>query len=595
MAERRFGVSKTFHNLRQYILYLEKKGDLRRVKTEVDPDLEITEIASREMKAGGPALLFENVKGSSFPLAINLFASEERIRIALGGDPKEVGEELVEIFEKVNPPSVRGIFSAIPKMTRLVSMRTSLSWTAAPVQQNETAPDLEKLPAIKCWPGDGGRFITFGLVITNSPVSGSRNMGLYRLQIYDSKTTGMHWHPHKGGAAHYGEAEKRNENLEAAIVLGGDPTLIFSAIAPLPEGVDEVAFSGYLRRRAVAMTKAKTISTKVPADAEMIIEGIVPKNMRRTEGPFGDHFGHYSMQAEFPVFQATGMTFAEDAIFPATVVGKPPQEDMYLGVAAGEMFSPLIRIIHPEIKDMWACPEAGFHNLLFVRVDERYPKNAVKSMLALWGTGQLALTKCMITVSGNVNLRDFSAVLREIGKNFDPRDDFLLIPTAPLDTLDFTSGSFNVGSKMGINAVKKPGKPDIEYCSSVPDPREKHPEIKDWRLLEGGFFAVQIEGAPNGIIRRLFETPGFEKIRIAVLVSTDIDIHDDTELIWGIFTRFDPRRDIEFERIKICGSDTVREGRMGIDATKKQWYPEVTEMTPEIKAKVSEKWNSYRN
>ncbi len=588
-------MSGTFRNLREYITHLEKKGDLRRVKTPVNPELEITEIASREMKLGGPALLFENVEGCAFPLAINLFASEERIKTALGGNPRDVGEELVEIFEKVNPPTVRGVASALPAMTRMLSMRTTNSWTGARAQKNETTPNLETLPAIKCWPKDGGRFITFGLVITHSPISNSRNMGLYRLQIYDSKTTGMHWHPHKGGAAHYNEAEKLGCDLEAAVVIGGDPALIFSAIAPLPDGVDEVAFSGYLRRRAVSMAKGKTISAKVPAEAEIIIEGIVPKNIRRTEGPFGDHFGHYSMQADFPVFQAKHMTFADDAIFPATVVGKPPQEDMYLGVAAGEMFSPLIRIIHPEIKDMWACPEAGFHNLLFVSVDERYPKNAVKSMLALWGTGQLVLTKCIVTVSGKVNLRDFSAILGEIGKNFNPKDDFLLIPSAPLDTLDFTSGNFHVGSKMGINAVKKPGRPQIKYCSSVPDPRGKHPEIKDYRLLAGGFFVASVDGNPKGLIRRVFETPGFEEIRIAVLVSPDIDIHDDTELIWGIFTRFDPRLDIEFERMSNLGSDTVREGRMGIDATKKEWYPEVTEMSPEIKAEVSEKWNSYRS
>lgn len=588
-------MSKTFSNLREYIAHLEKKGDLMRVQTAVDPELEITEIASREMKAGGPALLFENVKGSRFPLAINLFASEERIRTALGGDPKEVGEELVEIFEKVNPPSVKGVFSALPKLTRALSMRTSNSWTRAPVLANSEEADLLSLPAIKCWPKDGGRFITFGLVITHSPVSGSRNMGLYRLQIYDSKTTGMHWHPHKGGAAHYDEAEKLGRDLEAAVVLGGHPALIFSAIAPLPEGVDEVAFSGYLRRRAVSMTKGRSVSLKIPANAEMVIEGVVPKNKRRTEGPFGDHFGHYSMQADFPVFEAKSMSFADGAVFPATVVGKPPQEDMFLGVAAGEMFSPLIRIIHPEIKEMWACPEAGFHNLLFVKVDERYPKNAVKSMLALWGTGQLALTKCIVTVSGDVNLRDFSAVTREIGRHFDPKDDFVLIPTAPLDTLDFTSGRFNVGSKVGINAVKKTGAPPAQYCSSVPDPREKHPEIKDWRLLEGGFFVAKLAARPGGLAKRLFETPGFENIRIAVFVSADIDVHNDTELIWGIFTRFDPRLDIEFEKTSPVGSDIKREGRMAIDATIKEWYPEVTEMTPEIQAKVSKSWKTDRN
>lgn len=587
-------MSEKFRNLREYINCLEKKGDVRRIKTKVSPELEITEIASREMKLGGPALLFENVDGSEFPLAINLFASEERVKTALGANPREIGEEIAEIFEKVNPPSLRGIFSALPKMKRMLSMRTADKWGSAAVGKNRIEPGLEKLPAIKCWPKDGGRFITFGLVITQSPVSGRRNMGLYRLQIYDSKTTGMHWHPHKGGAAHYAEAEKLGQNLEAAVVLGGDPALIFSAIAPLPEGIDEIAFSGYLRGRAVATAKGQTVSMRVPADAEIVIEGLVPKGVRRIEGPFGDHFGHYSMQAEFPVFEAKHMTFADGAVFPATVVGKPPQEDMFLGIAAGEMFSPLLRIIHPEIKDIWACPEAGFHNLLIVSVDEKYPKNAVKAMLALWGTGQLALTKCIVAVSGEVNLRNFSEIVEQIGKNFDPRDDFLLVPSAPLDTLDFTSGSFHVGSKMGLNATKKTGKSQMQYCSSVPDPREKHPEVKDHRLLPGGFLVIQVGQRAEGLARRIFETPGFEKIRIAAIVSADIDIHNDTELVWGIFTRFDPRLDVEFEKTGIAGSGAICEGRMGIDATIKEWYPETTEMSAEIKAKVSQKWNSYR-
>lgn len=296
------------------------------------------------------------------------------------------------------------------------------------VQYNEFSPDLSRLPVIKCWPKDGGKFITLGLVLTQDPVSKRRNLGIYRMQIYDKETTGMHWHPHKGGAAHYHEATKLNKDLEVAVVLGGDPKMIFSAIAPLPEGMDELAFASFLRKKPIPMVKGKTISQTVPANADIIIEGIVPQNIVREEGPFGDHFGHYSMEADFPILKVKTITHKHNAIYPATVVGKPPKEDIFLGIAAGEMFSPLIRIIQPEVKDMWAYPEAGFHNLLAVSVDERFPKNGIKAMLALWGIGQLLLTKCMITVSSDVDPRDFNAVLNEIGENFDPREDFLLIP-----------------------------------------------------------------------------------------------------------------------------------------------------------------------
>ncbi|MGI9553325.1 MAG: hypothetical protein ACR2NC_00245, partial [Thermodesulfobacteriota bacterium] len=261
--------------------------------------------------------------------------------------------------------------------------------------------------------------------------------------------------------------------------------------------------------------------------------------------------------------------------------------------AAGEMFSPLIKIIQPEVKDMWAYPEAGFHNLLAVSVDERYPKNGIKAMLALWGIGQLLLTKCMVTVSSDVNPRDFSAVLNEIGENFDPREDFLLIPWAPLDTLDFTSGKLNVGSKMGINALRKPDSGRKKYAKTVKDPREKHKEIKDYRLLNGGFLVIQSDKDPKKLIEKMFKTPGYTNIRIIAVVSEDIVLSDDTDLIWGIFTRFDPYLDVVFEHTELRGSAVVYDGRMGIDATAKKWYPDVIEMSDDIKEKVSKKWSSY--
>ncbi|MCH8014349.1 MAG: menaquinone biosynthesis decarboxylase [Candidatus Dadabacteria bacterium] len=585
---------KQFYDLREYITYLEKIGDVKHIKAEVDPILELSEIADRVVKEGGPALIFENVRGASFPLAINLFGTEERVELALGRKPRDVGEELVDLFQKLNPPSLKSFFSILPKAYDLLSMRTKKAkWGFS--QEIEELPDLNKLPIIKCWPLDGGRFITLGLVLTQDPVSNRRNLGIYRMQIYDEKTTGMHWHPHKGGAAHYHEAKKLGKDLEVAVVLGGDPKMIFSAIAPLPEGMDELAFASYLRGKPIPMVPGKSISLSVPANAEFVIEGVVPQNVLREEGPFGDHFGHYSMEADFPIYNLSRITHRINPIFPATIVGKPPMEDVFLGMAAEDMFSPLIRIIHPEVKDMWAYPEAGFHNLLVVSVDERYPKNGIKAMLGLWGTGQLLLTKVMIIVSSDVNPRDWDQVLNEIGENFDPNEDFLMIPWAPLDTLDFTSGKFNVGSKMGINAVRKPnsGKKKKPVPTKLPDPRAKHKEILDWRLLNGGILAIKVDKKPKEIIKKLFKTKGYENVRIIAIVSPDIDIHNDTELIWGIFTRFDPYLDVIFEHTELKGSAVVYGGCMGIDATIKSWYPKVIEMSEDIKETVTDRWKEY--
>src|SRR3972149_2073657 len=510
---------KSFSDLQAYIQHLESIGDLKRIKAEVDPILEITEVYSRVVKERGPALIFENVKGSPFPLAINLFGTEERVELALGRKPREVGEELVFLFEKLNPPSLRSFLSIFPKALGLLSMRTKNVGKGI-VQEVSEEPDLDKLPIIKCWPKDGGRFITLGLVLTQDPITKRRNLGIYRMQLFEKKTAAMHWHPHKGGAAHYHEASKLGMDLEAAVILGGDPKMIFTAIAPLPEGMDELAFASYLRGNPIPMVRGKSISLRVPANAEFIIEGIVPQGETRVEGPFGDHFGHYSMEADFPVFKVKEITRRHNAIYPATVVGKPPKEDIFLGIAAAEMFSPLVRIIQPEVKDMWAYPESGFHNLLVVSVDERYPKNGIKAMLALWGIGQLLLTKCMIMVSSDINPIDF-------------------------------------------------------------------------RLLPGGFLVLKVEKNPKDNIRRLFDIPGYEDVRIVVALSPDIDIKDDTELIWGIFTRFDPYLDVIFERTELRGSAVVYGGRMGIDATFKEWYPEVIEMSEDIKKMVTERWQDY--
>ncbi len=325
---------KQFYDLKQYITYLEKIGDVKHIKAEVDPILELSEIADRVVKEGGPALIFENVRGASFPLAINLFGTEERVEIALGRKPRDVGEELVDLFQKLNPPSLKSFFSVLPKAYDLLSMRTKKAkWGFS--QEIEELPDLNKLPIIKCWPLDGGRFITLGLVLTQDPVSNRRNLGIYRMQIYDEKTTGMHWHPHKGGAAHYHEAKKLGKDLEVAVVLGGDPKMIFTAIAPLPEGMDELAFASYLRGKPIPMVPGKSISLSVPANAEFIIEGVVPQNVLREEGPFGDHFGHYSMEADFPIYNLSRITHRINPIFPCNYSRQAPNGGCFLRNGSG--------------------------------------------------------------------------------------------------------------------------------------------------------------------------------------------------------------------------------------------------------------------
>ena len=345
-----------FDGLQDFIRYLEQKGELKRVHAEVDPELEVTEITQRVLQEHGPALLFERPKGSSTPLVMNLFGTMDRVRAALGRNPAEIGHELVTALHQLNPPSLKGIWQSRSILKRGLSMHPSKA-ASAPCQDVTELPDLTRLPILKCWPGDAGRFITFGMVLTEHPRTGRRNLGLYRLQVFSKDETGMHWQSMKGGRGHYWEAEQENRELEVAVAIGADPILMMSAILPLPEDIDEIAFAGFLRGKSVPMVRAKTLNMMVPANAEFILEGIVPAGERRIEGPFGDHFGHYSDAAEFPVFHIRKVTHRRNPVYIGTVVGKPPQEDKFLGIAAGEMIGPLIKVINPNVVDM--CAYAG--------------------------------------------------------------------------------------------------------------------------------------------------------------------------------------------------------------------------------------------
>jgi 4-hydroxybenzoate decarboxylase subunit C len=580
-----------FPDLQSYAQHLERTGRLRRVSAEVDPVLEVSEIVQRVVREGGPALLFERPKGSAFPLVMNLFGSHDRMELALGRHPQAIGRELVETLQRLNPPSLKAMWQSREFITRARFMRPR-SVGRAPVQEVVEEPRLTALPHLKSWPRDGGRFVTFGPTLTQDPASGRRNYGLYRLQIFDDATTGMHWQSMKGGRGHHYEAERRGVPLDAAVVLGGDPILMLSAILPLPEDVDELAFAGFLRGAPTRLVRGTSIGLEVPANAEFVLEGVVPPGERRPEGPFGDHFGHYSEAADFPVFRVRRMTRRSRPLYPASVVGKPPQEDKFMGVAVGEMVGPLIRMINPNIVDLYAFENASFHNLLAVSLKERHPKEVLKTAFNLLGTGQLSLTKVTVLVREDVNPRSFDALLRELWYRFEPEERMLLLPIAPLDTLDYTSYRMHVGSKLVLDATGEAMTSDPPP-RSVTDPASFDGRVARHRLLEGGFLVVETRGEPRAVLERLVWWDGLGPVKFVVAVSGDVDLASEASILWGIFTRFDPARDMIFGSQEFIGARPVYRGRVGIDATWKEGYPVPVEMDPDIVRLVDRRWRDY--
>jgi 4-hydroxy-3-polyprenylbenzoate decarboxylase len=577
-----------FNDLQEFVRHLEATGQLKRVRAEVDPVLEVTEITQRVLRESGPALLFENPKGSTTPLLMNLFGTSPRVHTALGRDPAEIGQELLFAAQTVNPPSLKSLWRIRHTLKRGLAMRPAVVRNAV-CQEVIERPDLTGLPVLKCWPGDAGRFITFGMVLTQHPKTKRRNLGLYRLQVFDSNHTGMHWQSMKGGRGHYWEAEQAGQDLAVAVVIGADPILMMAAILPLPEDVDEIGFAGLLRARSVPLVRAKTLDMMVPANAEIVLEGRVRAGERRVEGPFGDHFGHYSEAADFPVFEVTSVTRRRNPLYAATVVGKPPQEDKFLGIAAGQMVGPLIKLINPNVVDMCAYAGAGFHNLLVVSLKERHPKEVLKTAMSLLGTGQLSLTKVLILVNADRDPHDFRAVLRDIWHRFDPEDHLWLLPFAPLDTLDFTSFKMHVGSKLVIDAAGESLERN-EPPRSV-DPTLFDKRIQNWRLLDGGFLLVVPRENPRDVLQNLVRVP--LGVRMVVAVSPDVQLDDDEQVQWGIFTRFDPARDMFFTEQTFAVARPIYRGIVAIDATWKQGYPAPLEMDPAIVRRVDQRWADY--
>jgi 4-hydroxy-3-polyprenylbenzoate decarboxylase len=465
-----------FRDLRAFVAHLENHDRLRRIAAPVSTDLEITEITDRVSKgspASNVALLFEHVDGRDTPVLVNAFGSRERMAWALGvQDLDEVGARVASLLDLRVPGTT---LARVRKLRTLIDVAKAAPRrvSQAPCQEivETTNASLAALPVLRCWPEDAGRFITLPQVFTRDPVTGARNVGMYRLQVFDDRTLGMHWQIHKGGAEHHERAEPRAsasspsaanppapgvtaDAMPVAIALGGDPAMMYAASTPLPPGVDEVVFAGWLRGTGVEMVRARTIDVDVPAHAEFVLEGYVDPLERRVEGPFGDHTGYYSLAREYPVFRLTAITRRARPIYPTTIVGRPPQEDYWLGKATERLFLPIIKLMLPEVVDMNMPAEGVFHNLVIVSIRKRYPGQARKVMSALWGMGLMMLAKTIVVVSEHVNVHDLSEVAWRATGNIDARRD-LVIVDGPMDDLDHAALRHRFGGKLGIDATEK--------------------------------------------------------------------------------------------------------------------------------------------
>ena len=452
------GVPMAIDDLRQFIRALEKEGELKCISLPVDPHLEISEFADRSVKSGGPAFLFEKPKGSAVPLAINLFASMRRMEIALGVDRVDaVAERIAGFLEMQKPEGLLDKLKLLPKLGE-ISAAFPKTVAGGPCKDVIRRKDfsLDYFPILHCWPGDAGRFITLPMVFSHDPKTGKRNCGMYRLQVFDGQTTGMHWQKHKQGADHYRRlaAEGKETRMPVAVAIGADPITMFSAILPLPPNIDEMLFAGFLRGKPVEMVKCETSDILVPANSEIVLEGHLNLGELRREGPFGDHTGFYSLDDDYPVFHIECITHRKDPVYAATIVGPPPMEDFYMGKAIERIFLPLMRMQLPEVRDICMPAEGIFHNLILISIRKSYPGHARKVMHAIWGLGQAMFSKCIVVVDEDVNVQNVAEVTWKALNNIDPQRD-IEFSLGPIDSLDHSSRLPNYGSKMGIDATTK--------------------------------------------------------------------------------------------------------------------------------------------
>jgi 4-hydroxy-3-polyprenylbenzoate decarboxylase len=482
-------------DLRSWIDQLRREGELVEIDAEVDPYLEVTEVVDRTVKSRGPALLFRHPKGSDHALLINQFGTERRMCLAFGEPTLDaVARKLEDVLEMQPPQGLVEKVKGLGKLKRLADSMPKVVSRAA-CQEVVVDPDLDRLPIQHCWPGDPAPFITLPAVITKDPRTGVRNVGMYRMQKIDSRTTFMHWQIHKDGAADW---RGMGDRLDVAVALGCDPVTTYAASAPLPKHIDEFMLAGFLRGEAVELVKAKTVDLEVPANAEIVLEGYVQKGDLGTEGPFGDHTGYYSPAEPFPVFHLTGMTMRRDAVYPSIVVGPPPAEDAWLGKATERIFLPAVRMTVPEIVD-YDLPVAGaFHNCVIVSIRKAFPGHAKKVMHAMWGLGMLSLSKSVIVVDEFVDVHDYERVFFHVCANVDPKRDVLL-SEGPLDQLDHAASMYCYGGKLGIDATHKWTN---EGARDWPDRIEMSREVRDLVDRRWKEYGIEPESSQNGGISR---------------------------------------------------------------------------------------------
>ena len=578
-------------DLRSFIRTLQKENDIVEISAPVDPYLEIAEIHRRVIDEQGKALLFTNVKGSTFPVVTNLFGTVKRIELAFGKRPQEFVKRAVHMVEDLVPPKIGKLWGYRDMGLTALKLGTK-KVRSAPVLENKQSPvDLEKLPLLQLWQDDGGHFVTLPLVYTQSPTTGKPNLGMYRIQRYDKQTTGIHWQIGKGGGFHYFEAEQRGESLPVTIFLGGPPAMILSAIAPLPEDVPELMLASLLTDAKIGVADNPIAGHhRLIAEAEFAICGSVPPHERRPEGPFGDHYGYYSLTHDYPVFHAEAVYHRKDAIYPATVVGKPRQEDFFIGDYLQELLSPLFPLVMPAVKDLWSYGETGFHSLAAAVVKERYAREALGAGFRILGEGQLSLTKFLLLTDKPQDLRDFKSLFEHILARVEWHRDLFIFSQTAFDTLDYASGKINHGSKailMGTGEAKR--ELAREFRGTLPAGiRRAEPFCAGCLVVEGPSYEQE-----QDLAARIARSGEFDDWQMVVLHDNADFARSTGKFLWATWTRFNPATDIHAKEVTVKNNHIGYTAPIVIDARMKPWYPAEVEVRVDIKKLVDERWNEY--
>lgn len=578
-------------NLRSFLAQLRRENDLIEIEAEVDPYLEIAEIHRRVIEQQGKALLFKNVKGSPYPVVTNLFGTVKRIELAFTKKPQDFVKTAVHMIEDLLPPKFGKLWGYRQMAFDALKLGTKQVSSAPVLEVCDKPANLEEIPLLQLWHEDGGHFVTLPLVYTESPTSGKHNLGMYRIQRYDKETTGIHWQIHKGGGFHYHEAEKLNKSLPVTIFLGGPPALILSAIAPLPEDVPELMLASLLAGQKLKTAKNPLENGhRLIAEAEFAVCGKVAPHVRRPEGPFGDHYGYYSLIHDYPVFQADAVFHRKDAIYPATVVGKPRQEDFYIGDYLQELLSPLFPLIMPAVKDLWSYGETGFHSLAAAVVKERYAREALGAGFRILGEGQLSLTKFLLLTDKEQDLRDFKTLFEHILARVNWESDFFIFDRTSFDTLDYASGKINHGSKaMLVGTGEAIRELKREFRGDLPkDVTRAEVFCGGCLVVEGNSYEVDKEQG-----KRIAESGKFDDFQVVVLHDSADFAKSADKFLWATWTRFNPSTDIYAKNIEVNNNHISYQTPIVIDARMKPWYPKEVEPREDIVKLVDNRWHEY--